>query len=150
MRVKSALALDAPSRIPTLAAMARDLDTLYARFAAPGAQGSGTPDARALEALVAANLDGMAFRRELVKLAGELAELRAHAEQREKDNGAWIAKLQADVESLERELAREVEERRRLGGENVQLRHPQGGLRPAARVRPQAPAEADPRCGKLT
>jgi glycosyltransferase involved in cell wall biosynthesis len=120
-RVKSALQPDDPSRIPTLAAMARDLDILYARFAAPAAEGKAAPDARALEALVAANLDGMAFRRELVKLAEEVAELRAHVAQREKDNGEWIAKLQGDVEGLNRELAREVEERRRLGEENAQF-----------------------------
>jgi glycosyltransferase involved in cell wall biosynthesis len=120
-RVKSALQQDNASRIPTLADMARDLDTLYARFAAPAADGTAAPDAKALEALVAANLDGMAFRRELVKLAEELAELRVHSAQREKDNAAWIAKLQGDIGAVNAELAREVEERRRLGGEIVQL-----------------------------
>jgi glycosyltransferase involved in cell wall biosynthesis len=120
-RVKSALQQDNPSRIPTLAAMARDLDILYARFAVPATEGTSAPDARALEALVAANLDGMAFRRELVKLAEELAELRTHSAQRETDNGAWIAKLQGDIDAVNRALAREVEERRRVEGENVQL-----------------------------
>ncbi len=120
-RVKSSLQANDPSRIPTLPAMARDLDTLYARFAAPAADGTSVPDARALEALVAANLDGMAFRRELVKLSEELAELRAWSTQRERDNGAWIAKLQSDIDTLNAQLGHEVEERRRLGGEIVQL-----------------------------
>ena len=121
MKIKSALQSNDPSRIPTLPDMARDLDTLYARFSTPAADGTTTPDAKALEALVAANLDGMAFRRELVRLAEELAALRTHSEQREKDNGAWIAKLQSDIDAVNREIAKEVEERRRLGGEIVQL-----------------------------
>jgi glycosyltransferase involved in cell wall biosynthesis len=120
-RVHSALQHPSPLRIPTLAAMASDLETLYARFAVPGAAGAAAPDARALESLVAANLEGMAFRRELVKLAEELDELRGQFAGRERDNGAWIAKLQGDIDALNAELAREVEERRRLGGEVVQL-----------------------------
>lgn len=104
-RVKSQVSpLDA-ERTPTFDAMSRDYDALYARFALPPPE--TTPDAAAahsaLEPLLAANLDGFAFRQELVKLAGELHEAQV-----------WPAKLQRDIATLNAELTRCVEENRVL------------------------------------
>ena len=78
-RVESQVDPHDESRIPSLAAMSREIDALYRRFGLPpSATGPDAAGAReALEPLLAANLDGFAFRKELIKLAGELAELKA-------------------------------------------------------------------------
>ena len=80
-RVESEIDPHDDSRIPSLAAMSREIDALYQRFGLPqSAAGSDAAAAReALEPLLAANLDGFAFRKELIKLAGEVVELRAAA-----------------------------------------------------------------------
>jgi glycosyltransferase involved in cell wall biosynthesis len=80
-RVESQIDPHDDSRIPSLAAMSREIDALYQRFGLPqSAAGSDAAAARdALEPLLAANLDGFAFRKELIKLAGEVVELRAAA-----------------------------------------------------------------------
>ena len=85
-QVKSAIDPDDPVRVPRLSAMAEAFTALYARFA----QRAEPAEAQtALTPLVAANLDGFAFRRELVHLAEECAELRA-----------WTGKLEADIAAL--------------------------------------------------
>jgi len=125
-RVKSGLATPEPGRVPCLDEMTRSLDALYERFGIdPGAPASPTPQ---LAALLAKNLDGALFRQELVRLADEFAQLRAALEH-ERGEAAkfkaeatqWIAKLEADIASVQAEIAREVEARRALGQQNVQL-----------------------------
>jgi glycosyltransferase involved in cell wall biosynthesis len=79
-RVKSRIDPHDGSRIPTLAAMSREIDALYQRFALPPSPAGDAAGAReALEPLLAANLDGFAFRKELIRLASEVVELRAAA-----------------------------------------------------------------------
>lgn len=112
-RVKSQLAQSDPERIPTLDAMALSLDALYQRYGIP----PGPLDVRSarVQDLLAKNLDGALFRPELVKIADELMQLNAEAR-------PWIRKLEADIATLQAELTAEVEQRRALGQENVQLR----------------------------
>ncbi|MFI4903469.1 MAG: glycosyltransferase [Burkholderiales bacterium] len=99
-QVESAIDIDDAVRIPTLAAMTQAFDRLYARYAAPGAADGS---AEALAPLVAANLDGTVFRRELVRLTDELVETRA-----------WCDKLQRDIDELKAAVER-------LGDDNRQL-----------------------------
>jgi glycosyltransferase involved in cell wall biosynthesis len=125
-RVKLQLSHADPARVPPLAAMARSLDALYARFGLDRSK-SGDDDA-AIERLIATNLDGSLFREELARLADEYAQLsRAHAQaleqarKFEQESREWIAKLEGDIAALKADLEREVAERRALGQENVQL-----------------------------
>ena len=106
LRVQSQLQRPDPDRVPTLEAMNRAVDLLYARFAAPA---PGTPDAAdtaaatgaapaadptaALAPMLAANLDGFTFRPELMRLAGELAAAREMLAAREFE----LANLRADL-----------------------------------------------------
>jgi glycosyltransferase involved in cell wall biosynthesis len=99
-RVESPLADDDPRRIPTLAAMKDAFAGLYARYAMPGA-GSGGADA--LAPLVAANVDGTLFRRELVRLVDDLAAQRA-----------WNAKLEADIAELKAAIDKLGDDNRKL------------------------------------
>ncbi|HEV8501296.1 MAG TPA: hypothetical protein VGR63_06950 [Casimicrobiaceae bacterium] len=99
-QVESAIDIDDAARIPTLAAMTQAFDRLYARYAAPGAA-EGSADA--LAPLVAANLDGTVFRRELVRLTDELVESRA-----------WRDKLQRDIEELKAAVERLGDDNRKL------------------------------------
>ena len=80
-RVESQIDPHDESRIPSLAAMSHEIDALYRRFGLPPSPtGHDAAGARAaLEPLLAANLEGFAFRKELINLAGEVAELRATA-----------------------------------------------------------------------
>ena len=118
-RVKSRIVPGDARRIPTLEAMSRDVDALYARFGLPPPD---SPDAAAaidaLAPLLASNLDGFAFRKELVKLTSELGETTARltearqwSEKLERDASAWAAKLEADITELKRDIER-------LGAEN--------------------------------
>jgi glycosyltransferase involved in cell wall biosynthesis len=118
-RVKSRIVPGDAWRIPTLEAMSRDVEALYARFGLPP-PASADPSAAndALAPLLAANLDGFVFRKELVKLTGELgeatrqlAESRQWSENLERDGAAWAAKLESDIVELKREIER-------LGAEN--------------------------------
>jgi glycosyltransferase involved in cell wall biosynthesis len=130
-RVKSRIDPRDAGRIPTLAAMARDIDALYQRFGlAPPASGDAPPAGHtALQPLLAANLDGFAFRKELLKLADEAGQLRAALEgatpwaaelERELlDARAWTRKLEHDVEVLVAEVTARVEENRRLADEKA-------------------------------
>ncbi|HVN35418.1 MAG TPA: glycosyltransferase [Casimicrobiaceae bacterium] len=113
-RVKSPIVPNDPRRVPTLEAMSRDIDVLYARFGLPPPAAADAAAANeALAPLLAANLDGFAFRKELVKLTGELgdatrqlAESRAWGEKLERDGAAWAAKLESDIAELKREIER--------------------------------------------
>jgi glycosyltransferase involved in cell wall biosynthesis len=118
-RVKSRIVPGDARRVPTLEAMSREVDALYARFGLPPPDSANPAVANdALEPLLAANLDGFAFRKELVKLTGELdeatrqlGESRQWSEKLERDGAAWAAKLETDIAELKREIER-------LGAEN--------------------------------
>jgi glycosyltransferase involved in cell wall biosynthesis len=111
-RVKSRLTLPDAGRVPTLDAMTRSLDALYAQFGIPpGPVDAASPQ---VQKLLAANLDSALFRQELVRLADDFSRTRAEALH-------WIAKLEGDIATLQATLTAEVEERRRLGQENIQL-----------------------------
>jgi hypothetical protein len=129
--------------------MSRDVEALYARFGLPSpdsADPAVAPDA--LVPLLAANLDGFAFRKELVKLTGELgeatrqlAESRLWSEKLERDGAAWAAKLEGDITELKREIERLGAENRVLADHKAALDLlPQGIqrylLRRALRARP--------------
>ena len=95
-RVKSSLGSNDVQRIPSLEAMTRDIETLYARFGTPPVNTVDTEAAReALRPLLAVNLDGFTFRKELIKLAGESVETKARLAEAQE----WNAKLQSDVEA---------------------------------------------------
>lgn len=128
VRVESELTRPDAARVPTLDAMTRSLDALYARF---GLDPAAPVDAEApaVRELLAKNLDGALFRHELARLADEFAQVssaldeeRGRGARFEREARAWIAKLEADVASLQVELRTEVEQRRALGEENAQLR----------------------------
>ena len=119
--------------------MSREIDNLYAHYAISPTLAPATAAAReALAPLLAANLDGFAFRAELLNLASQLQQAQAGldaARQRcaelERDGAAWAAKLEGDIATLRRELIlqRERPDQRRLldqrdeGGWHRQLRH---------------------------
>ena len=111
-RVKSRLALADDARVPTLDAMTRSLDALYARYGL--SPGPVDAESAQVQELLATNLDATLFRAELARVADELARTQTEAR-------GWIAKLEADIASLQATLTAEVEERRALGQENVQL-----------------------------
>ena len=120
-QVKSQIVPGDAARVPTLVAMAEEFDLLYAQIAVPAAADAGND---ALTPLLAANLDGFVFRRELVKLATELGEAkRALAETKPwvvklqdelAETRTWMQKLERDVASLQTELDHTIAENRRL------------------------------------
>ena len=130
-RVKSEVDPHDSARIPSLVAMSEEIKALYERFGLPEPH-NGT-DARAakkaLEPLLAANLDGFAFRKELIRLAGEVVELKAAvaqarpwAKQLERDIAeaqAWARKLEHDVDVLTAEARSQFEENRRLADDKA-------------------------------
>jgi len=130
-RVKSQLSRPDPGRVPSLEAMARSLDALYARFGIDVEDPAASSSA-AIERLLAVSLDGSLFRPELARAADELAQaLRANEElvatiesarAFEAGSREWIAKLERDIAALKAEVEREVGERRVLGEEVVRLR----------------------------
>jgi hypothetical protein len=148
-RVKSRIVPGDARRVPTLEAMSREVDALYARFGLLPLD-SANPAAAdaALERLLAANLDGFAFRKELVKLTGELGEAtrqldesRQWSEKLERDSAAWAAKLETDIAELKREIERLGAENRVLAERKAALDQlPEGIqkylLRRALRARP--------------
>jgi glycosyltransferase involved in cell wall biosynthesis len=102
-RVKSQITAPDAARVPTLEAMSREIDALYARFAVlPPDAGESAVAAEALAPLLAANLDGFTFRKELVRLNGELAELNARFAQSQQ----WNEKLEQDIAALNGEVQR--------------------------------------------
>ncbi len=130
-RVKSRLALADPGRVPTLDDMTRSLDALYARFAIDPAA-TLDPRSAPVQDLLAKNLDGALFRQELVRLADEIAQMKVALESTleferkvaiefKAEARDWIAKLEGDVASLQAQVAAEVDARRALGQEIVQL-----------------------------
>ncbi|HZI83116.1 MAG TPA: glycosyltransferase family 4 protein [Casimicrobiaceae bacterium] len=94
-RVKSHIDRRDAARIPTLAAMARDIDALYRRFGLPPPSADAAPSAGddALRSLLAANLNGFVFRKELSALAEEASLLGTALEEAK----PWVAKLERDV-----------------------------------------------------
>ena len=131
-RVKSRLALPDPGRVPCLDAMTRSLDALYERFGiAPGKDvDMQSPGVREL---LAKNLDGSLFRQELVRIADEMAQMKAaleatleferrQASAYRDESGRWVEKLQGDIANVQADIAREVEARRALAQEIVQLK----------------------------
>jgi len=99
----------------------------HRRFALPPAE---TTDAAydSLAPLLAANLDGFVFRKELVKLTGALQQANARLAQAqdwsaklERDGTAWAAKLEVDIAELKRDQARLGDEVGRLAEENRRL-----------------------------
>jgi len=132
-RVKSRISPLDHERIPTLAAMAKDADALYARFALKIPDAGYSIDARdALAPLLAANLDGFVFRKELVILAAEVARLRAGAPDEariarleaysaklEHDARTWTMKLEADIATVKAEFARCFAENRVLADQKA-------------------------------
>jgi len=124
-RVKSSISPDDARRIPTLEAMSRDVDALYARFALPPSDATDVHAARdALTPLLAANLDGFAFRRELVHFAVTLEAL----QQEFAESQRWTGKLERDIAELKGEIDRVAEENRRLGDANRQLADPKAAF----------------------
>lgn len=130
-RVKSRLARPDPGRVPCLEAMTRSLDALYARFGIASATHADMHSAGVQE-LLAKNLDGSLFRVELVRLADEMAQMKAaleatleferrQARDFKDESQRWIEKLQGDIEAVQADIAREVEARRALAQEIVQL-----------------------------
>lgn len=127
-RVKSRLSGEDPQRVPTVDAMNRSLDALYARFGIDP-RAPLEPLSAPVQAVLAAHLNGKAMRPELSQLADEVAQLRSglaiergqalHFEAEARD---WIAKLERDVAFLQEELRGEVAERLRLAEDNRQLR----------------------------
>ncbi len=125
-RVKSQIDPRDPARIPTLSAMARDIDALYERFGLkpPSSDNDSGSGDEALRPLLAANLDGFAFRKELLKLTGEAAQLKAALEEARpwsakleheiRQAQAWARKLQHEIDILNIEGKRQFEENRRL------------------------------------
>jgi len=127
-RVQLALAQPDAARIPPLDDMTRSLDAFYVRFGIDP-QAPGSAGAQAIESLVARNLDGALFRTELVRLCDELAQTLAdlkatqeRASSFETEARGWIAKLEADVRTLQEELRRSTEAREALAKEADLLR----------------------------
>lgn len=127
-RVQSSLDASPAARVPAVDAMTRSLDALYARYGIEPAA-TGTPDARALESLVATNLDGNLFRTELVRLCDEMAQTlaaleatKARASAFETEARGWIAKLEGDVAAVQAELRAANEARDALAKESDALR----------------------------
>jgi len=111
-RVKSQIDPRDPARIPTLASMARDIDAIYERFGLKLSSPDDVPAIgdEALRPLLAANLDGFEFRRELVKLTGEAVQLRTTLGEVQ----AWTQKLEGEIDILTAECKKLFEENRRL------------------------------------
>lgn len=130
-RVKSQIDPRDPARIPTLDAMARDIDALYEHFGlkAPSSGESSTAADEALRPLLAANLDGFAFRKELLKFADEAVQLRAALEETKpwtaklehdiREAQAWARKLEHDIDVLLAEGKTQFEENRRLADDKA-------------------------------
>jgi glycosyltransferase involved in cell wall biosynthesis len=122
-RVKSRLSQPDPGRVPTLDAMSRSLEALYARYGIDP-RAPVDPESAPVQKLLATNLDGALFRPEMVRLAEALSDDQVYvqAQKFETEARAWIAKLEKDVEDLSAELAREVQLRRAFGEENERMR----------------------------
>ena len=129
-RVKSRIDPRDSARIPTLEAMARDIDALYRRFGLEPPSADEAPDAgEALRPLLATNLNGFAFRRELVRLADEAAQLSAAVDETRpwastlerdvREAQAWARKLEHDVDVLKAEGEALFQQNRRLADDKA-------------------------------
>lgn len=131
VRVQSAIDPHDPVRIPSLAAMAHEIDALYQRFGISDASNERDTTAakEALDPLLAANLDGFAFRKELIRLASEVVELKAALTQSSpwaarlehdiSEAQSWARKLERDIDVLKAEGKRQFEENRRLADDKA-------------------------------
>jgi glycosyltransferase involved in cell wall biosynthesis len=131
VRVKSGIDARDPVRIPSLAAMSKEIDALYQRFGLPDVSNGRDANAAqdALEPLLAANLDGFAFRKELIRLASEIAELKtalaqaspstAKLEREIAEAQSWVRKLERDIDALKADGKRQFEENRRLADDKA-------------------------------
>jgi len=130
VRVQSAIDPHDPVRIPSLAAMSHEIDALYERFGMPDANGRDAAAAKeALDPLLAANLDGFAFRKELIRLASEVVALKAAliqaspwAAKLEHDISeaqSWARKLEHDIDVLKADGKLQFEENRRLADDKA-------------------------------
>ena len=125
-RVKSAIAPDDARRIPALEAMSRDVDALYARFALPPAGATDADAAReALTPLLAANLDGFAFRRELIQLR-RAPSRRCRTGSRKRSGGTKNSSRTS--RRLKEEIERLAEDNRRLAEDNRRLADPKAAF----------------------
>jgi glycosyltransferase involved in cell wall biosynthesis len=130
-RVKSEIDPSDPARVPSLDAMSREIDALYQHFGLPASAERADPAAArdALEPLLATSLDGFAFRKELIKLAAEVVELKtavaqarpwaAKVERDIAEAQAWARKLEHDVETLTAELGTSLAENRVLADDKA-------------------------------
>ena len=124
-RVKSSISPDDAGRIPTLEAMSRDVEALYERFALPPSDATDAATARdALTPLLAANLDGFVFRRELIHFAGALDAARDGLAESQR----WNEKLERDIAELKGEIERVAGENRRLDDANRRLADPKAAF----------------------
>jgi glycosyltransferase involved in cell wall biosynthesis len=114
-RVKSGITSPDSERVPPLEAMSREVDSLYARFAIlPPDAADPVRSADALAPLLAANLNGFVFRKELVHLEGALEELRV----RFAESQQWNAKLEGDIAALKAEIEQLASVNRELAEQN--------------------------------
>ena len=105
--------------------MSRDVDALYERFALPPSDATDTASARAaLTPLLAANLDGFVFRRELIHFAGALDAVR----DRFAESQQWNEKLERDIAELKGEIERVAAANRRLDDANRGLADPKAAF----------------------
>ena len=135
-RVQSRLAQPDCARIPPRDAMTRSLDAFYARYGIDPAAPE-TASAAVLESLLAKNVDSTLFRQELVRLSDEIAqtlaaleETRARATSFESEARGWIAKLEADLRTVQAELTDSTQARQHLEKEKGQLQAEIARLQP--------------------
>ncbi len=135
-RVKSRIVQTDRDRIPSLEAMSRSLEALYARY---GIDPAAPPDAASapVQELLAKSLDGSLFRQELVRIADEYVQLSEGLEVERTHAAAareWMEKLGRDVASLQQELAREVQSRQAVENELFELRNEMARTREELRI----------------
>jgi glycosyltransferase involved in cell wall biosynthesis len=116
-RVKSQLHGNDDDRVPALDAMTRKLDALYERF---GIDAAAPIDAQSadVQELLATSLDGSLFRAEMVRFADEIDQLRRGLDHERSEYARgrdemkqWIGKLEADVATLQAQLAAQAQAR---------------------------------------
>jgi glycosyltransferase involved in cell wall biosynthesis len=113
-RVKSR-AVSHSDSVPDLTSMARGLAAVYARFGLDVGDGSAAPDLSALTPLLAANLNGLVFRQEIVNLCESLENCEA-ATRAAAAEAAAQTRHAADVQQWADKLQRDVDEARTWAG----------------------------------
>ena len=148
-RVKSRIQPGDVRRIPTLEAMSRDVDALYARFGLPPSDSVDAGAANdALAPLLATSLDGFAFRKELVKLANELGEARRGLRRRGVEREARARRERVGGEARSRHCRAQGRDRTARRGK-PRPRRAQRRVRSAAAGHPKVPSQASPTCADL-